>query len=156
MYQQASIDLSQKPTLKRLKEQVPEATDKTHLKDTVLLQITDLAARILVTSTFALAWRERRMYPEIPQALGDVLQYDVRNGRLIFWESQPGQSFQEQARSSSLSQAWSHVIQRTSIHLPDSGCPVTKCPLSQASGLLESDAVNQPFCLVKGPSLILF
>jgi phage replication O-like protein O len=64
-------------TLKRLKEQVPAATYETWLKDTVLLQVTDQAARIAVPSTFAVAWLERRLYREISQALRNVLNYDV-------------------------------------------------------------------------------
>ena len=64
-------------TLKRLKEQVPAATYETWLKDTVLLQVTDLAAKILAPSPFAIAWLERRMYREISHALRDVLHYDV-------------------------------------------------------------------------------
>jgi DnaA-like protein len=38
-------------TLKKLKEQVPEDTYETRLKDTALLQITNRAARIAVPST---------------------------------------------------------------------------------------------------------
>jgi hypothetical protein len=64
-------------TLKRLKDQVPEATYETWLKDTVLLQVTDRAARIAVPSAFAVAWLERRLYREISQALQNILQYDV-------------------------------------------------------------------------------
>lgn len=64
-------------TLKRLKEQVPSATYETWLKDTVLLQVTDLAAKILAPSPFAIAWLERRMYREISHTLRDVLHYDV-------------------------------------------------------------------------------
>jgi hypothetical protein len=56
-------------TLKRLKEQVPAATYETWLKDTVLLHVTDQAAQIAVPSAFAIAWLERRMYPQICQAM---------------------------------------------------------------------------------------
>jgi hypothetical protein len=51
-------------TLQRLKEQVPAATYETWLQDTVLLQVTDQAAQIAVSSAFAIAWLERRMYRE--------------------------------------------------------------------------------------------
>jgi hypothetical protein len=64
-------------TLMRLKEQVPVATYETWLKDTVLLQVTDLVAKILVPSPFAIAWLERRMYREISHILRDILHYDV-------------------------------------------------------------------------------
>jgi chromosomal replication initiation ATPase DnaA len=60
-----------------LKEQVPEDTYETRLKGTVLLYMTDLVLRILVPSTAALAWLERRLYWEISQVLRDVLHPDV-------------------------------------------------------------------------------
>jgi hypothetical protein len=50
---------SQKRTFLRLKGQVTEDIYEIRLKDTVLLQVTDLAARILVPSTTALVWLER-------------------------------------------------------------------------------------------------
>jgi hypothetical protein len=69
------VRLSQKGTFLRLKERVP--TYETRLKGTVLLYMTDLVLRILVPSTAALAWLERRLYWEISQALRDVLHPDV-------------------------------------------------------------------------------
>lgn len=74
---QASGKVSQKRTFLRLKEQIPEETYETRLKDTVLLQVTDMVARIAVPSAFAVAWLERRMDREISQALRNVLHYDV-------------------------------------------------------------------------------
>jgi chromosomal replication initiation ATPase DnaA len=56
-------------TLKRLKEQVPEDTYETWLKDTVLLQVTDIAAQIAVPNAFAVVWLERRMYGQICEAM---------------------------------------------------------------------------------------
>jgi hypothetical protein len=64
-------------TLQRLKEQVPAATYETWLQDTVLLQVTDQAAQIAVSSAFAIAWLERRMYREICNALKGVLGKDL-------------------------------------------------------------------------------
>jgi hypothetical protein len=64
-------------TLQRLKEQVPAPTFATWLKDTALLTITDRAAKILVPSSLAVTWLERRLYWGIVRALRDVLQQDV-------------------------------------------------------------------------------
>jgi phage replication O-like protein O len=64
-------------TVKRLKEQVPEAIYETWLKDTVLLQVTDQAARIAVPSAFAVAWLERRLYREIASAIKGALGKDL-------------------------------------------------------------------------------
>jgi chromosomal replication initiation ATPase DnaA len=63
----------QKGSLKGLNKQVPADTYETRLKDTVLLQITDLAARIGVPSGAALLWLERRMYGQISNAMKGVL-----------------------------------------------------------------------------------
>jgi chromosomal replication initiation ATPase DnaA len=70
-------DESQRGPFLRLKEQVPEDTYETRLKGTVLLYMTDLVLRILVPSTAAFAWLERRLYWEISQVLRDVLHPDV-------------------------------------------------------------------------------
>ena len=64
-------------TLKQLKEQIPSATYETRLKDTVLLQVTDLVARIAVPSAFAGVWLERRMYRQIYNAMKGVLGKDL-------------------------------------------------------------------------------
>ena len=64
-------------TLNQLKEQVPEDTYETRLKDTVLLQVTELVARIAVPSAFAVAWLERRMYRQISNAMKGVLGKDL-------------------------------------------------------------------------------
>jgi hypothetical protein len=64
-------------TLKILKEQVPAATFATWLKDTALLNITDRAAKILVPSSLAVTWLEKRLYWGIVRALRDVLHQDV-------------------------------------------------------------------------------
>jgi chromosomal replication initiation ATPase DnaA len=47
------------------------------LKDTVLLEVTDMAARIAVPSAFAVAWLERRMYGQICNAMKGVLGKDL-------------------------------------------------------------------------------
>jgi chromosomal replication initiation ATPase DnaA len=65
--------LSQKRTFLRLKEQVLADTYETQLIDTVLLQVTDVAARIAVPSTTALAWLERRLYGQISNAMKGIL-----------------------------------------------------------------------------------
>ena len=64
-------------TLKRLKEQVPKNTYETRLKDTMLLQVPDTAARILVPSANALLWLERRLYGQIYNAMKGVLGKEV-------------------------------------------------------------------------------
>jgi hypothetical protein len=64
-------------TLQRLKEQIPAATYETWLKDTVLLRVTDRAARIVVPSAFAVAWLERRLYWEIGNPLKGILSKDL-------------------------------------------------------------------------------
>jgi hypothetical protein len=63
--------------LASLKEQVPPATYATWLKDTLLLQVTDTAARIRVPNRYAIAWLEHRMYQEISNAVKGVLGKDL-------------------------------------------------------------------------------
>jgi hypothetical protein len=63
--------------LQQLKEQVPVGTYESRLKDTILLQVTDLAAQIAVPSGAALLWLERRMYGQISKAMKGVLGKDL-------------------------------------------------------------------------------
>jgi len=56
-------------TLERLKEALPHGEAEARLTDTTLLQVTDTAARILVPSTTALLWLERRLYGQIAKAM---------------------------------------------------------------------------------------
>jgi phage replication O-like protein O len=66
--------------LEKLKEDLP-ASDageaETRLNGTTLAQVTDTAARILVPSTNALLWLERRMYREICKAMKEVVGKDL-------------------------------------------------------------------------------
>lgn len=62
--------------LQQLKEQVSTDTYETRLKDTILLQVTDLAAQNAVPSA-ALLWLERKMYKEICNAMKGVLGKDL-------------------------------------------------------------------------------
>jgi phage replication O-like protein O len=63
--------------LQHLKGQVSADTYETRLKDTILLQVTDSAARIAVPSRTVLAWLERRMYGQICKAMKGVLGKDL-------------------------------------------------------------------------------
>jgi hypothetical protein len=54
---------SQKGPFLRRREQVPTDTYETRLKDTLLLQVTTLAARIEVPSAFATAWLDGTFIP---------------------------------------------------------------------------------------------
>src|SRR5919106_1688582 len=56
-------------TLERLKEALPHGEAEARLTGTTLLQVTDTAARILVPSTTALLWLERRLYGQISNAM---------------------------------------------------------------------------------------
>src|ERR687891_1846083 len=56
-------------TLERLKEALPHGEAEARLTGTALLQVTDTAARILVPSTTALLWLERRLYGQIAKAM---------------------------------------------------------------------------------------
>jgi len=64
-------------TLEKLREEIPPATYETWLKDTMLLSVADNAAQVMVSSQFAVAWLERRMYQSIARTLGDVLNQDI-------------------------------------------------------------------------------
>jgi phage replication O-like protein O len=60
-------------TLEKLQEALPVGETGMQLKGTSLIQLTDTAARILVPSTNALLWLERRMYGHISKAMKEVL-----------------------------------------------------------------------------------
>lgn len=60
--------------LQKLKDQVGVANYETWVKDTVLLEVTDRAAKIAAGSAFQVAWLERKLYPQIVNALKDVLK----------------------------------------------------------------------------------
>jgi Replication initiator protein A/DnaA N-terminal domain len=63
--------------LASLQEQVSPAVFNSWLKDTLLLQVTDTAARIGVPNRYAIAWLERKMYREISNAMKGILGKDV-------------------------------------------------------------------------------
>ena len=63
--------------LEQLKADLPLGEAETRLTGTTLLQVTDTAARILVPSTNALLWLERRMYRQISNAMKGVLGKDL-------------------------------------------------------------------------------
>jgi phage replication O-like protein O len=63
--------------LERLKADLPSREVEAWLKGTALLQLTDTAAQILVPSTNALLWLERRLYREISNAIKGVLGKDL-------------------------------------------------------------------------------
>jgi hypothetical protein len=64
-------------TLKILKEQVPASTFTTWLKETMLVVMKQRTAFVLVGSSLAKAWLERRLYVGICRALRDVLHQEV-------------------------------------------------------------------------------
>jgi hypothetical protein len=63
--------------LASLQEQVSPAVFYSWLKDTLLLQVTDTAARIGVPNRYAIAWLERKMYREISNAMKGILGKDL-------------------------------------------------------------------------------
>jgi hypothetical protein len=63
--------------LASLQEQVSPAVFNSWLKDTLLLQVTDTAARIGVPNRYAIAWLERKMYREISNAMKGILGKDL-------------------------------------------------------------------------------
>ena len=63
--------------LGKLQNEVPKPTFEIWLKDTLLLNVAGHTARVMVPSTFAGEWLERRMYQSITRALGDVLHQEV-------------------------------------------------------------------------------
>src|ERR671919_181060 len=64
-------------TLEQLQADLPPGEAEARLTGTTLLQVTDTAARILVPSTNALLWLERRMYRQIANAMQGVLGKEV-------------------------------------------------------------------------------
>jgi hypothetical protein len=56
-------------TLERLQEALPHGEAEARLTGTTLLQVTDTTARIVVPSTTALLWLERRLYGQIAKAM---------------------------------------------------------------------------------------
>jgi hypothetical protein len=64
-------------TLQTLQEQVSVAVYETWLKDTVLLEVTDHAARIAAGTPYKIAWLERRLYQPIASTLREVLKKDL-------------------------------------------------------------------------------
>ena len=64
-------------TLEQLQADLPPGEAEARLTGTTLLQVTDTAARILVPSTNALLWLERRMYRQISNAMKGVLGKDL-------------------------------------------------------------------------------
>ena len=60
--------------LLKLKDEVGVANYETWVKDTVLLEVTDRAAKIAAGSAFQVAWLERKLYPQIVNALKDVVK----------------------------------------------------------------------------------
>jgi hypothetical protein len=63
--------------LEQLKADLPLGESPAQLSGTTLLQVTDTAVRIGVSSSFAIAWLERRMYGQIAKALKGVLGKDL-------------------------------------------------------------------------------
>jgi hypothetical protein len=64
-------------TLERLQGDLSPGEAEARLTGTTLLQVTDTAARILVPSTTALLWLERRLYGQIYNAMKGVLGKEV-------------------------------------------------------------------------------
>lgn len=64
-------------TLKILKEQVPPATHESRLKETMLVDVTEQAAKITVPNAFTINWLERRLYGHIRRAMTGVLGREV-------------------------------------------------------------------------------
>jgi hypothetical protein len=64
-------------TLEKLHAALPPGEPEARLTGTTLLQVTETAARIMVPSTNALLWLERRMYRQISNAMKGVLGKDL-------------------------------------------------------------------------------
>jgi hypothetical protein len=64
-------------TIEAVKEAHPLEEVEARLADTTLLELTDTAARIGVTTPFAIAWLERRLYSQITKAMKEVVGKDV-------------------------------------------------------------------------------
>jgi hypothetical protein len=64
-------------TLEQLKKEQPLEEVEARLNGTILLQVTDTAARIGVNNPFAIAWLERRMYGQISKAIKGIVGKDL-------------------------------------------------------------------------------
>jgi hypothetical protein len=64
-------------TLEQLKADLPTGEAEARLTGTTLIEVTDTAALIGVSSPFAIAWLERRMYGQISKAMKGVLGKDL-------------------------------------------------------------------------------
>jgi phage replication O-like protein O len=63
--------------LEQLQADLPQEEVAARLKGTILLEVTDTAARILVPNRNALPWLERRLYGQIANAIKGVLGKDL-------------------------------------------------------------------------------
>jgi hypothetical protein len=63
--------------LEQLKTDLPPGEAEARLTGTTLLQVTETAARILVPSTKALLWLERRLYRQVHNAIKGVIGKDL-------------------------------------------------------------------------------
>jgi replication protein O len=63
--------------LEQVKKDLPPGEAEARLTGTTLIEVTDTAALIRVSSPFAIAWLERRLYREISRAMKGVLGKEV-------------------------------------------------------------------------------
>jgi hypothetical protein len=63
--------------IEQLKQDLPIGEVETRLTGTVLLEVTETAARIGVTNSVAIPWLERRLYGQIAKAMKAVVGKDV-------------------------------------------------------------------------------
>jgi hypothetical protein len=66
-----------KLALEKLKADLPLGESEARLAGTVLLQVTDTAARIGISNPSAIPWFERRMYVQISRAMKGILGKDL-------------------------------------------------------------------------------
>jgi hypothetical protein len=64
-------------TREKLQSDLPLGETAARLNGTILIEVTDTAARIGVSNPFAIAWLERRMYRQISKAMKGVLGKDL-------------------------------------------------------------------------------
>ena len=64
-------------TIEQLKQALPIGESEARLAGTVLLEVTETAARIGVLNPFAIPWLERRLYGQIAKAMKVVVGKDV-------------------------------------------------------------------------------
>jgi transcription initiation factor IIE alpha subunit len=64
-------------TIEKLQEDLQPGETATRLAGTTLMEVTDTVARIRVSSPFAIAWLERRLYSQIAKAMKGVLGRDL-------------------------------------------------------------------------------